>query len=1172
MVPHRTAGTAPVSLRADLLGRPTIYRDDREISADAWTRRAARTLLVMLLTAPSHRLSRQEILHALWPDQRHDLAANNLHKAVHALRHTLQPELTGGQPSDYVRWDGAWLCIPESVACETDLDPLFAASDDLRRGVAVDGDRLDIALAPYAGDVLGIESDEGWASRFRADVRTRYIELAIAHGTRALDNHNPASAITLLTRVLRFDPANEQAHRLLIQLYGAMGDRTAALTQWDACVAALLAHGDREPDAETRAARDALQRWAGGEPLIGSGGDEAGDARPLIPSQIPTPPSPLFGREDLVAAAVTTLRRDDVRFLTLIGTGGSGKTHLALTVARELRPHFPDGDVFVSLAPLPYPELIMMTIGAALDLSPGDSRPWAQHIELALRGRRVLLVLDNFEHLLSAAPEVATLLSACPELTILATSRERLNIRGEHLLDVCPLPVPDDGPDVTADSLRDNPSVQLFTHHVQELSPGFTISEPSARHIATICRRLGGLPLALELAAARSRTLTLAEISAGLNDQLSLLVGGQRDLPQRQQTMRACIRWSEALLPDDARTLFRRLVVMPDDFSRVSAVWAADIGPAFPTVPSVDDALDALVRSSLIVRAADDGESGSTLRFRMLDTVAAYAREQLSLAGEQEPLQRKQLEWLRDLAIVSESSFATEAIGQAFDTLEHHRRSIDAALEFGYASADPNDRAMAEETSACLVQFWGERGGFREAVRWFLPLLESSARSLRDLAASDRVAAERRLKALRRGSMLFYDAEMFDEAVETANRVHELATALDDLSAMSLACELRAGVASARGRHDEAVPLADLAVDLAERSGNERRLAVAENNRLLFVCDAGDLDRAEQLGRRSLAEAQRTGAADGVAHVALILVGISLVRHDLRRSRDLLAEATTAASQVDTPYYTGRIQMHQGWLAWQTGDMPSARASFAAARYTHQRFNDWELYIREATEAVGLCDLRTGNWDTAARNLADATEAMIAAGDSASAAVATLLENAVHCIMLKTGHAPGHATAAVAASMLGVARAIRDVHGGSRPPIDLVGVDVDQDTRRLRSRLGPAAFERAFQAGCTQPSGEISALLHRLAECARAEDRPGRGSHRVVAPYGLLSRREYDVLTLIAEGRTNGEIAEGLFLSERTVHGHVRSIFEKLGVSNRSAATRWMMEHLRSETSSTSTG
>ncbi|HEU5432304.1 MAG TPA: tetratricopeptide repeat protein, partial [Thermomicrobiales bacterium] len=592
---------------------------------------------------------------------------------------------------------------------------------------------------------------------------------------------------------------------------------------------------------------------------------------------LPVPPTPIVGRLKETAALTALLLRPETRLLTLIGPGGVGKTRLALEVAARAAAAFPDGVWFVELAPVADAALVVPVIAKTLGLRETGERPLVDRLVDALHGRRPLVVIDNVEHLTAAAPALGDLLAACAGLTILATSRQPLRLRAEREYAVDPLALPDLERLPPVGDLARIPAVDLFVRRAEAARPSFALTTENAPIVAEIAVRLDGLPLAIELAAARAKVLPAAGVLTRLERRLPLLTGGPRDMPARQQTLRATLDWSHHLLSPDEQALFRRLAVFAGGFTLEAA---EQVGGGRP--PPVLDLLASLVDQSLL-RVLDSDEDAP--RFRMLETMREYAGDRLREAGEEHATQDRLAAWCLTLAERAEPELAGPAQERWLRRLTAEHDNLRAALAWAISRGDA---ATALRLAGALERFWTTQGLLGEGRRW----LEQA------LGIDRGVAPAARVKALAVAGLLAYYQGDYDRTTALAEETRQNAHAIGNQIGAGIALMLLGDVAEAEDDFAGAATLFEEALALFRQAGAQSRVGTMINRLGLVVWRQGDLGRAVALHEAALALRREMGDHVGVA---TSLMNLGLVVADLgdyERAAALQAESLTLDVEV----------------------------------------------------------------------------------------------------------------------------------------------------------------------------------------------------------------------------------------------------------------------------------
>jgi predicted ATPase/DNA-binding CsgD family transcriptional regulator len=742
------------------------------------------------------------------------------------------------------------------------------------------------------------------------------------------------------------------------------------------------------------------------------------------------------------------------RLLTLTGAGGAGKTRLALQVAQDLGRDDPPGRLYtdgvwlIELASLADPALVPQTAASVFDLRASGNLAPMDLLKNFLRVKNLLLVLDNCEHLIDACAQLAeTLLTHCPDVKILATSREALNIAGEITFRVPSLALPNLQHLPPLEAFAHVEALRLFIERAQAAQPGFELTDANKSFIAQICARLDGMPLALELAAARVKTLAVEQIVARLDDRFRLLTTGSRTAPTRQQTLRATMDWSFDLLSAEEKNLFRRLAVFAGGWTLEAA--EAIVGQDAILPHNVLDVLSRLVDKSLVNVETRDGET----RYRMLETIRQYACEKLLESDEARKFFQRHLEWFTKYAKEADSILRSPEVKIGFKQLDIELENCRAALAWAF---DNNQSADGAELDAALAWYFIRRGYYREAKSWG----EKAERLTRDAPATPR-----------------------------ADALFALGYALTWV-----------------GEYIPAEANMQQALVLYRNLDNRVRVGFALNHLGVIGYSLGKLDQAEQYWQEALAYRRAMGDQWGIAQTLGNLRLFALHKGDFARATAITEEGLTLSEQLGDEHMTARRLTNLGEIAYAQGDLKQAEGMLKRAVSTLWRMKEkWSLFMA----------------------LQRLVQVIAAQGQPRRAAqIFSAIEFA------------------------------REEWGAGLSEMERT--DSSQVVSSIRAQIGDEDIAIAFNEGRVMTLEQ--AIEYALAEI-KIPDAPAQSPRQIAKEkFDGLTAREREVAALIAQGKTNRDIADALVLSERTIEGHVGNILNKLGFNARAQIAAWAVE------------
>jgi predicted ATPase/DNA-binding SARP family transcriptional activator len=1035
----------PAPLHIQTLGDFAVWRGEERMPVQLWGPRM-RALFALLLENVERPKTREQIADALWPELGQAAAAKAVRQTLARLRKVLD---SADQQQSYL--PGRKERITIDPAPQRPTSPLWWDVQTFRAATATalagqDLDQGRTALAAYGGDYLPGEElpiVENQRTRLRDLYRTLLLHQVRIAATRA----DMAEAEACLKRLLTVDPVHEEAGRMLMLLLEQSGRRTEALKVYQDLACAVDEELGISPDAQTQRLAVILA-------------DQAQRAAPvLLPPSAPTPEQ----RGNLPHAAGSFVGRQtareeiaalmhEQRLVTLSGVGGIGKSALALQIGHDLREQFPDGVWWVEFAGLPAatqtddpsPALLAPALVQTLGIVQRPNQSIADTLEHFLQSRQLLLILDNCEHVRTpVAVLVSRLLGRCPDLHLLLTSRVRLDLPEEAIWPVPPFALPERGADLQ--TLAATEAVRFFVTRARAFSGGFRLETTTAGAVIQICRRLDGIPLALEFAAARMRLLEVDELAARLDDRFRLLSGTNPLALPRHQTLRATLDWSYALLAEPEQALLRRLAVFAGGWTLTAAATVCAARPL--DTASILELLDVLVRHSLVL--VDHRGSADETRYHMLETVREYGLLQLTTAKEQTAIAAAHRRWCLSLALQAEPQLRGHEQTRWFARLEIEHENLQAALAWSCAEPNYDPGREGLELAATIWQFWYHRSHYRVGRAWFDRLFAAFPPEVNVLSAKALNAA---------GGLAVHDDDLpvaktfLQASLDTARQASDRRGAARALTNLAAASHSLGAYAEAEAWYEESLELFRELDDLPNQATALFRLGVVTKNRMRY-------SQAKTLLEDALARWQALGNRYTQCHILDALADIARRSGDLACADTLVDNAMVIAREIHFDPGIAYCLRTKAFIAKERGEYVTA------ARLLYE-----SLDITFAERAVSnLADNLEDLAGVVAALLRRSTQSMGTAADAGPAR--------------RHAHSPSSSDGLWAVQLLGAAAAIRTSRG--RPQDEEALGEYEADVRTLRQGVGDASFRAAWSNGTALAAEDAVALarqgrLHEL--------------------------------------------------------------------------------------------
>lgn len=877
--------------------------------------------------------------------------------------------------------------------------------------------------------------------------------------------------------------------------------------------------------------------------------------------KVPTIFTPLIGREQEAAAVATLLKSPEIRLVTLLGTGEIGKTRLSLQIAGEMREYFIDGVCFVHLASISDPRLIVPAIAQGLGIQDTSALPVFEQVKAFLQKKHILLMLDNFEQVALAASMLEELLAACPHLTILVTSRVVLHVQAEHEFPVSPLALPDLSQPIERDTLAQVASVALFLQRARSILPTFQLTDTNARAIAEICVRLDGLPLAIELAAARIKILPPQALLLRLAHLFEVLTGGTRTQPPRQQTLRNTLKWSYDLLSASEQRLFRRIAVFVGGWTleAVEAVCYYDVEKG--QISALDEVASLLDKSLLILLESKSREA----RLQMLMTVREYGLERLRASGEAEETRQAHALYFIALAEVAERQQFGGEQALWLERLERADSNLRAALRW---LSEQHQTELSLRLGGSLYWFWTVRGRINEGHLWLEKALAESEGAAapvysrddprgRPIPPNERIPTQEvsspvLAKALRNAGGFAYNLRKYDLAEERCQKSLALYRQLGDTQGCAFALYWL-GLLACWTSHNYplARALAEEALALQTALNNKSGMADALLMSAYIALNQGNYPQARHFIEQGLACFKEAHDSWGMASALQYLGRVLLEQGEYTLAHAKIEESGTISTGLNYKDGIAYALGLKGHIALRQGNVATARSLIEESLAQHREVGQ-QSGMAESLFLLAKVSQVERNYG-AARTLYEKCLALLEKLREQDMQISSL-EGLGIVVMAQGQPAPAVLLWSTAAQM-------RAALGILMPPLDRI--DYELAEKAARAQLSAKKFASLWAQGYTMTPEQVLAAQEQYITPTPPSTIPPPAGVKSPFPANYpdgLTAREVEVLRLLAQGWTDHQIAERLVISPRTVNKHLTTIYSKIRVPSRSAATRYAVE------------